>query len=120
MKNELARTEKLDALVTEQVREMIDQYKYINEQMDTFKFIVKQLMEKNGIGKWDHELFTITLTNDTTTTKIDTAKLKETKIMITDALTGELMEVNAYDFFTYRTTQKGSFRMKVKEEKYGG
>lgn len=117
---ELTKLEKLNALLTEQVREMIDQYNYINDQFDTFKYQVRKIMEDNGVSKWETDLFTVTLTQDTTTTKVDTDKLKSTNVYISNADTGELEEVGAYDFFTHKVAQKGSFRMKVKEEKYGG
>lgn len=117
--NELTQ-EKLNTLVTDQVREMFDQYKFITEQMETFKFQARKVMEENYVSKWETDLFSITLTADTMTTKVNTDLLKKSNIFVTNAETGELEEVEAYRFFTHQVPQKGSFRMKVKEEKYGG
>lgn len=118
--NELTKTEKLNALLTEQVREMFDQYKFINDQMDTFKYQLRKVMEENDINKWETDLFSVQITADTTTTKVDTNKLKASQVYISNAETGELEEVGAYDYFTHKVPQKGSFRMKIREEKYGG
>lgn len=118
--NELTKLEKLNALLTEKVRDMLEQRAYIEEQFDTFKYQVRKVMEENDIRKWETDLFTVTITPDTKSTKVDTDKLKNTKVFITNAETGELEEVGAYEFFTHKVDVKGSFRLKVREEKYGG
>ena len=118
--NELTKTEKLNLLLTEQVRDMFDRYLATIDEMETFKFKLRQAMEESDVNKWETDLFTVQITADTMTTKVDTNKLKALSIYVTNAETGELEEVNAYDFFTHKVPQKGSFRMKIREEKYGG
>lgn len=118
--NELTVKEKLNALLTEQARDLFDRYLTVNEQMDTFKFQLRKIMEENDVNKWECDLFSVQITADTMTTKVDTAKLKGSKIYIANGETGEMEEVDAYGFFTHKVPQKGSFKLKIKEEKYGG
>lgn len=118
--NELTKIEKLNALLTEQVADMIEEYLTINDKIDTFKFQVKELMKENGIKKWETDLFTFTFKDGFVSRRADTAKLKETSVYITNAETGELEEVNAYDYFSKPSYTNDSITMKIKEEHYGG
>lgn len=116
----LTKVEKLNALLTEQVTDMIEQYKFIQDQMETFKFKVKEAMKENDVKKWETDLFTVTLRDGFASKRADTAKMKNESIYITNAETGELEEVNAYDYFSKSSYTAESLQLKVKEDKYGG
>lgn len=110
----------LNVLVTDKIVELLEQYLAINEQVDMFKYQVKEAMKQNGIKKWETDLFTFNLREGFVSKRVDTSAMKDTNIMIANADTGELEEVNAYEYFAKSSYTNESLTMKIKEDKYGG
>lgn len=62
---------------------------------------LRELMEENGITKWECPEFTATIGKDSTTTTFDSAAFKKA-------------DPDTYKQFTKQTTRKGSFTLKLK------
>ena len=101
--------------VPEIIFDKLEDYKTAIEWMETFKFQVKKAMEENGVKKWSTDYFTFDYINETESAKVDTKRMKETNIFVMDALSGELEEVNAYEFFTKKSVVKAHVTYKEKK-----
>ena len=101
--------------VPEIIFDKLEDYKTAIEWMETFKFQVKKAMEENGVKKWSTDYFTFDYINETESVKVDTKRMKETNIYVMDAVSGELEEVNAYEFFSKKTTVKAHVTYKEKK-----
>lgn len=114
--NELVTKEMLTGgYVPEVIFDKLEDYKTAMEWMETFKFQVKKAMEENGVKKWSTDYFTFDYINETESAKIDTKRMKETNIYVMDAVSGELEEVNAYEFFTKKSVVKAHVTYKEKK-----
>lgn len=101
--------------VPEVIFDKLEEYKTALEWMETFKFQVKKAMEENGVKKWSTDYFTFDYINETESAKVDTKRMKETNIYVMDAVSGELEEVNAYEFFCKKSTVKAHVTYKEKQ-----
>ena len=114
--NELVTVEQIrQGIASEEVFEIAEDWKTANDRMDVLKFQFKQLAEKTGIKKWETDYFTMVYVAETTSVKVDTKRLKNENIMILNAETGELEELNAYEYF--KTSSKVSAHVTYKEKK---
>lgn len=113
--NELVTREMLElGVVTDEILDKIETYKASKEWFETFKFVVQKACEENGIKKWETDYFSMPYVEETESLRVDTDRMKKTFIYITDALTGEMVEVNAYEFFTKKTKAKAHMTFKEK------
>lgn len=101
-------------VVSDQILDKVEEYKTAVEWMETFKYEFKKFCEDHGYSKWETDYFLMNYINETTSVRIDTKRMKETEIYVADALTGELEEVNAYEFFAKKTTVKPHVTFKEK------
>lgn len=101
--------------VPEVIFDRLEEYKSAVEWFDTFKFQVRKAMEQNGVKKWSTDYFTFDYINETESAKVDTKRMKETNIFVMDAVSGELEEVNAYEFFTKKSIVKAHVTYKEKK-----
>lgn len=114
--NELITKEFIEnGVTTDEVLEKIEQKKYIDEWFDTFKYLFKSYCEEYGFTKWETDYFMMNYVGETSSQKVDVKKMKETKIYIADAGTGEMEEVNAYEFFSYKSPVKAHVTFKEKK-----
>ena len=114
--NEIITREMLDlGVVTDEILDKYEQYRESCEWMETFKFQFKKFCEEQGYSKWETDYFFMNYVAETTSVRVDTQRMKETDIYIADALTGELEEVNAYEFFCKKSVVKPHVTFKEKK-----
>ena len=114
--NELITREMLDmGVVTDEILDKYEQYRELSEWMETFKYQFKKFCEEHGYSKWETDYFFMNYVGETVSTRVDTQRMKETDIYIADALTGELNEVNAYEFFSKKSVVKPHVTFKEKK-----
>lgn len=114
--NELITKEMLEGgYVPEIIFDKLEEYKSAVEWFETFKFQFKKFCEDHGYSKWETDYFFMNYVGETVSTRVDTQRMKETDIYITDALTGELNEVNAYEFFSKKSVVKPHVTYKEKK-----
>lgn len=76
--NEIAERKLMDAgAITEQTRDFIEQYLTIQDQWDTFRYVLEKAMRENGIKSWKTDDFTFTLKEESIQKRVDTERLKE-------------------------------------------
>lgn len=63
--------------IDKETYEMLENYKYYQEQYETFKYTLEKAMRENGIKKWDNDYFTATVKEDSTQKRVDVDRLKE-------------------------------------------
>lgn len=63
--------------IDKETYEMLESYKYYEDQFKIFKYKLEKAMEENGIKKWDNDYFTATVKEDSTQKRVDTERLKE-------------------------------------------
>ena len=114
--NELITKEMLEGgYVPEVIFDKLEEYKSSVEWFETFKYQFKKFCEEHGYSKWETDYFFMNYVGETTSVRVDTQRMKETNIYITDALTGELNEVNAYEFFSKKSAVKPHVTFKEKK-----
>ena len=114
--NELITKEMLEGgYVPEVIFDKLEEYKSAVEWFETFKYQFKKFCEEHGYSKWETDYFFMNYVGETTSVRVDTQRMKETNIYITDALTGELNEVNAYEFFSKKSVVKPHVTYKEKK-----
>ena len=114
--NELITKEMLEGgYVPEVIFDKLEEYKTAVEWFETFKYQFKKFCEEHGYSKWETDYFFMNYVGETVSTRVDTQRMKETDIYITDALTGELNEVNAYEFFSKKSVVKPHVTYKEKK-----
>lgn len=101
--------------VPEVIFDKLEEYKTAIEWMETFKYLFKTYCEENGVKSWETEYFKMTYVDETESERVDTKKMKETDIYVMDAVSGELEEVNAYEFFSKKSTVKAHVTYKEKQ-----
>lgn len=85
--------------VPEIIFDKLEEYKSAVEWFETFKYQFKKLCDKHGIKKWETDYFMMNYIPEGISLKVDTKRMKETNIYVLNAETGELEEVNAYEYF---------------------
>lgn len=114
--NELITKEFIEnGVTTDEVLEKFELKRYVDEWFDTFKYLFKTFCEENGFTKWETDYFTMNYIGETMAQKIDIKKMKETDIYVANADTGEMEQVNAYEFFCYRSPVKAHVTFKEKK-----
>lgn len=114
--NELVTLEQVQlGIVTDEVLDIAEDYKTAAERMETLKFQFKQLAEKTGIKKWETDYFVMTYVAETESVRVDTKRLKNEYVYVVNGDSGELEEVNAYDYF--KTSSIKSAYVNYKEKK---
>lgn len=100
--------------VPEIIFDKLENYKTAIEWMETFKFLFKQFCEETGTKSWETDYFLMNYIAETESARVDTKRMKETNIYVMDAVSGELEEVNAYEFFTKKSVVKAHVSYKEK------
>ena len=98
--NEIITKEMIEGgYVPEVIFDKLEDYKTAIEWMETFKYQFKKFCEEHGIKKWETDYFMLNYIPEGICLKVDTKRMKETNIYVLNAETGELEEVNAYEYF---------------------
>lgn len=114
--NEIITKEMLDVgFVTDEILDKVEEYKTAVEWMETFKYEFQKFCEEHNYNKWETDYFMMNYVQETTSVRVDTKRMKETNIYVLDALTGELDEVNAYEYFTKKSLVKPHVTYKEKK-----
>ena len=114
--NEVITKEMLEGgLVPDVIFDKLEEYKTAIEWMETFKYQFKKFCEEQGYNKWETDYFIMNYIGETTSARVDTKLMKSTNIYIVNAETGELEEVNAYDYFSTRSIVKAHVTYKEKK-----
>ena len=100
---------------SEQIFDKIEEYKTAQEWMSTFKFEFKKFCEEQGYSKWETDYFFMNYIGETTSVRVDIDRMKSEPIWVVDAESGELTSVNAYEYFSKRTTVKPHVAFKEKK-----
>lgn len=112
--NEIITKEMIEGgYVPEVIFDKLEEYKSAVEWFDTFKFQVRKAMEQNGVKKWSTDLFDFDYIEEHMSPRVDTKRMKETFFDIVDA-NGEVIRVNAYDYFVKNTKVKAHVSYKEK------
>ena len=84
------------------------------EWFDTLKFQFRKFAEETGINKWTTDRWQMSYIEQRPSKAIDTDRMKKENILIVNAETGELEEVNAYEYFCTKTVNRSPY-VKAKE-----
>jgi hypothetical protein len=98
--------------------EIYDRYERMKadiEWWDSIKYQFKKFAKETGISKWTTDRWVMNYITPKMGIGLDTEKMKESTIWITNAETGELDEVNAYDYFATKKTFRSPY-VQVKEK----
>lgn len=57
--------------------EMLESFRYYNEQYELFKYQLEKAMKENNIKSWKNDYFTATIKEDAIQKRVDTDRLKE-------------------------------------------
>ena len=104
----------LAGIVSEELLDKLEDYKSSQEWFETFKFQFQKACEQFGLNKWETDYFLMNYIGETTSMRVDSKRMKESLIYVPDALTGELVEVNAYDYFSKKSPVKAHVTYKEK------
>lgn len=116
IRSDLITREMIDVgFVTDEILDKIEEYKASQEWMETFKYEFQKFCNVQGYNKWETDYFILNYIGETTSVRVDTKRMKETNVYILNALTGELEEVNAYDYFTKKSIVKPHVTYKEKK-----
>lgn len=102
-------------IVPEAIFDKLEEYKTALEWMDTFKYKFQKFCEENGFTKWETDYFMMNYIGETESVRVDTSRMKTTPVYVLNAETGELEEVNAYEFFTKKSKVKAHVTYKEKK-----
>lgn len=103
------------SVVPEEVFDKIEEYKSAIQWMEMFKFELAKVMKENGIKKFEADDYIFSFIDETIQRRTDTERMKNESVYVVNAETGELDEVNAYDYFVKNVTVKE--HMSVREKK---
>ena len=114
--NELVTLEHIQkGIATEVVFDLVEDYKTAEERMAMLKTELQKLFEQYGIKGWETDCFKFTYIGEAESAKVDTKRMKDTNIYIMNGSTGELEEVNAYEFFSKKSIVKAHVTYKEKK-----
>lgn len=85
--------------LTTEFYERYERMKTDLEWWETVKYQFRELCKDTGITKLETDVFTWNYIVPKGTKTIDKERMKNETIMVVDAESGELTEVNAYDYF---------------------
>ena len=111
-------------VITDQTYDFLRHKRDVDEQYETFKFVLKGAMKDNGIKKWDNELFSCSVTPEGTRTVFDSERAKEMTLLefrtlLNRFLDEDLKDKTVYDFFQKVSYVKDKLNIRFKENKYG-
>ena len=76
-KNELVEKKLYEVgVVSDEIIDMIEQFKFYEEQYEIFKYKLQQAMKENDIKSWSNDSFVATLKPQSTRVNVDTERLK--------------------------------------------
>lgn len=114
--NELVTLEQVQTgTASEEVFDLVEELKTAQDRMETLKYQFQQIAERTGIKKWETDYFTLTYVEETKSVRVDSGRMKDTLIYIVNAQSGELEEVNAYDYFSKKSPVKAHVVYKEKK-----
>lgn len=117
MKNELIQKWETDVIkLTDEAYERYERMLADIEWFDTLKYKFKEFAKETGISKWVTDAWTMNYIVTKPGKRIDTDRMKKENIMVVNAETGEIEEVNAYDYFCTKYTVSSPY-VKVSENK---
>lgn len=103
------------SVVPEEVFDKIEEYRTAIQWMEMFKFELAKAMKENGIKKFEADDYIFSYIDETIQKRTDTERMKNESVYVLNAETGELDEVNAYDYFIKNVKVKE--HMSVREKK---
>lgn len=91
-------------VITDQTYDFLRHKRDVDEQYETFKYVLKNAMKDNQIKKWDNELFSCSVTPEGTRTVFDSERAKEMTLLefrtlLNRFLDEDLKDKTVYDFF---------------------
>ena len=114
--NELVTLEHIQkGIATEEVFELIEDFKTAKERIETLKYQFEELNKKYGVRLWETDCFKMTHIDETESSRVDTKRMKETFFDVVDANTGDVHRVNAYDFFVKKVKVKAHASLEEKK-----
>lgn len=114
--NDLVTKEMLEiGVVSDEILDKLEEYKTSLEWFETFKYKFKELCEEYGIKKWETDYFLMNYIGDTYSLRVDTNRMKNENIYVVNAESGELEEVNAYEYFSKSSFSKAHITYKEKK-----
>lgn len=99
--------------------EMYDRYERMKadiEWWETVKFKFKEFAKQTGINKWTTDRWELNYITPKMSVGVDTQRMKDSTIWITNAQTGEIEEVNAYDYFATKKTFRSPYVQSKEKE----
>ena len=110
-------------VITDQTFDFLRHKRDVDEQYETFKFVLKGAMKDNGIKKWDNDLFSCSVTPEGTRTVFDSERAKEMTLLefrtlLNRLLDEDLKDKTVYDFFQKVSYVKDKLNIRFKENKY--
>ena len=85
------------------------------EWFETVKYQFKEFAKQTGITKWVTDGWEMDCITPKSSKGIDTERMKKETILVVNAETGELEEVNAYDYFATKHTERSPY-VKTREK----
>ena len=114
--NEIITKEMLDlGIVTDEICEKVEEALSAKQWFETFKYEVQKVCEKYGFKKWETDYWSLVYVEEHDSPKVDTKRMKETYFDIVDAETGEVINVNAYEYFVRNNKVKAHMTFKEKK-----
>ena len=101
--NEIAEQKLMEVgAIDKNTYDFLEEYLTAQERYETFRYILEKAMKENNIKSWKNDYFTATLKEDSVSTRVDTAKLKESGM---------------YEQFTKLVPVKGGLTIKFKDQR---
>lgn len=114
--NELIKKWEADVVkLTDDAYERYQRYLADKEWFETIKYQFGQFAKETGINKWETDMWEMNYIIPKTSKGIDTDRMKNETILVVNAETGELEEVNAYEYFATKHTYRSPY-VKTKEK----
>lgn len=116
MANELIKKWEAEVIkLNDEMYERYERYLADKEWFDTLKYQFSQFAKQTGISKWSTDVWEMDYITPRPSKGIDTERMKNETILVVNAETGELEEVNAYDYFATKNTFRSPY-VKTKEK----
>lgn len=117
MTNEVVKHFEQDVVkLDDEFYEKYEQYLALKDWFETVKFEFGKFADQSGINKWTTDRFTMSYIVSKPAKGIDTERMKKESIMVVNASTGEMEEVNAYEYFCTKYTKRKPYVMAKENE----
>lgn len=115
--------------ISENTFEILESYRYYEEQFKTIKYVLKKAMTENGIDKWDNNLFVTYISKGGMQKQIDSERMKDTNIYdyvmkwnkvfegLSESEIAKYKDVTIYDEFTKLRSTEDKLTIKFKEKR---